>query len=322
MVMKARNLFSPCRRARGGLAMLSSSLLVVAFLASACGGAGKPQFPHLRTSGEPTTKITGVTAPPAHPAPLALENIAADYLAPAQDDVDLRPGGEEATVPIRVDEYTDAAGAPAVHVQHLSYANLGLWLLDNTFDDDGDGTNLNNADDGLHYDYRLLDDNRVSSVPTSGSTEYEIEADIVYKGERFYPDTAYSGSFFFTVDFAAQTIIGALGIEEGAIGEPDQYGGGIISNGGTIPASTGLELNLIDVVFDGSGAISGKMRVGLGDVFFDPIHGREGPLNGAFFDAADYDPSTDGAPAEVGGAFQITDSNGEIMRGGFLGVKQ
>jgi hypothetical protein len=287
-------------------------------LATSCGGAGKPVFPHLRASDEPPApmKITGVVTPPAQ---IALENIAADYLAPARDDMDLRGGGEDPNVPLLVDEYTDAAGMPVVHIQHLSYANLGLWLLDNTFDDDGDSTILNNADDGLHYEYRLLMDNRVSSVPSSGSATYQLEGDIVYKGERFYPDTATSGEYSLTADFAARTISGALGIEE-ATATLDNIGS-TLSSGLAIPAFTNMNL-AFNAAIGSDGTFSGEMRVEQGDgFFFDFNRFDTGELNGAFFDAADYDPST-AAPAEIGATFSVTDTMGETLRGGFIGARE
>jgi hypothetical protein len=62
---------------------------------------------------------------------------------------------------------------------------------------------------------------------------------------------------------------------------------------------------------------------GLNGGFFADLNGRTGgEFSGAFYDAADYDPTTDGAPAEVGGTFSITDSMGETLSGGFLGAKR
>jgi hypothetical protein len=222
-------------------------------------------------------------------------------------------------VPILTDEYTDDRDAPVVHVQHLSYANLGIWLLDNTFDDDGDGTNLNNADDGLDYAYRLLTDNRVSSLPTSGSASYDLEADIVYKGERFYPDNDGISSNL-DADFGAGTINGSLFLQGM---QQDHIGGNTLSSGSVIPMDTQSFINFRNGAIAADGTFRGQVTANTAFGFFADLNGRGGgEFRGAFFDAADYDSTTDGAPAEVGGTFSITDSMGETLQGGFLGAKR
>jgi hypothetical protein len=284
-------------------------------------GQGLIEVIYESSYGEPF-KLSGVTSPPGR---VSLADIGKDYLSPAQEDVDLRAGEELANVPVLTDEYTNDRDAPAVHVQHLSYANLGIWLLDNTFDDDGDGTNLNNADDGLHYAYRLLTDNRVSSVPSSGSASYDLEADIIYKGERFYPDNdGLVASGKLNADFGANTLSGKIRMRGDTRDYSNYFGGSTLSSGGTIPDLSFMTLTIGGMIAS-DGTFSGDVADGGGLIagFFADLDGvTGGEFSGAFFDAADYDPTTDGAPAEVGGTFSITDTNGETLSGGFLGAKR
>ena len=295
---------------KSALFSLAVSLLIGAL--SACGGGG---------GGVPAADATMVVA-----------DIEADYGAAAQtEDADadnnnrLRPGLEVAEVPIVVDEYT-ADDAPTVYVQRLSYARFGMWLLDGTFDDDGDGTDLNNADDGLDIVYRLLDDNRIigrANLPSSGAARYKTEADFVYKGERFYPHAVNNdGRSAFRVNFGTGGIamMMIIGFSTQA-GLDDLYDGSSALNDGTaLDDSSSLLLSFGGNIRD-DGAFGGGASGSDGAGFFADLSDSVGTFSGAFFDAADYEASTGGAPAEIGGVFEIPDSNGEVLKGGFLGKR-
>ena len=269
------------------------AICAVLLFISGCGGG---------SGGEsPTNTIT--------PAINSLADISSAYPAPVSGD---RPGGEHPQVPIMTSVYIDNAQTIAtVFVQHLSHAHLGIWAMDNTFDDDNDGTDFNNADDGLDYQYRWLSDNQIANLPATGLYEYLVEADVIYKGRRFYPDNVGEVNYFQVSFYDGTVEMTRLDIFGGITDyDPDDLGeGGALHLGfrGTISAD---------------GTFSGSVEENLAATgFFSSLEGQTGgTFSGAFFDAADYDPTTDGAPAEVGGIFEILDADREKLTGGFLGV--
>ena len=296
-------------------------IICAAVLLSACGGGAS------RDSGR--GGIGGVAPPPDNPT---LAGIAALYYEPAiRGNSDLRAGGEGFHIPyngapVVTDQYNAAAGVPAVRVQRLTYAHLGLWLMDNTFDDDGDGVNLNNDDDGLAIEYRLLADNRIRDLPAAGSATYAIEGDFIYKGERFYPDSSAYGNAF-RADFGKKTLKGRISV--GTINSDqarDTLGGdGAHFSSGRLTAGLipfiSIKFSSGDIAADGRFAGVAEIVPFTLGFFGDFKNGDRGVFSGAFFDAADYAPSPTNAPAEVGGVFAIADKNGETLSGGFLGSK-
>jgi hypothetical protein len=285
--------------------------MMMLLVMTACGGGGGGSG--FNNNDNDGGVVGGVGEPQEFSAPAEDEDVSTSDLAslgllPAVLDpaVD-RAGDEHPYAPVTFSEYTDEDGH-RVQVQQMEYASLGLWLISAV------------VADGWDIEYRLLTDNRINDaadLPRAGRARYYIEADIVYKGERFYPD---ANSIWFRADFASGKVSGTI---DARISGQDHFGSPTFRDGTPVTREDQLWLYMdADIRADGSfdGTVAeGHDGVGGGFSrgFFAPLLNQQGEFHGWFYDRSDRAP--DDFPDELGGVFQLTDADGEILKGGLLG---
>ena len=220
---------------------------------------------------------------------------------------EIRAGVESASVgPIVGFQYNDADNNPRVLVERLDYAHLGIRI-------NGD---IAAAD----FDFAHLNEN-VVTPPTTSSTlptaTYDLEGEMTYNGNRFYPDGELMA------DFANAEVSGGI-LLDGAEAA-DYFGGTTLADGTPITNSDNLILGFGDILNAADSgvisddAFSGNLYIVAAGGFFSSLSGT-GTYSGRFNDdISNYDAAT-AAPQEVSGIFGgIADANGNALNGGFLG---
>ena len=223
------------------------------------------------------------------------------YNTPTALSVEARRAGQvSADVgPITGSQYNDADGNPRVLVERLDYAHLGIGI----------NGNIDDAD----FVFATLDENVVTPPTTTSAlptATYDLEGEMTYNGNRFYPDGALMA------DFANAEVSGEISLDgqEAA----DDFGGTTLADGTTaITNSDNLTLGLNAAGI--SGGFSGALNIITAQGFFSSLSGT-GTYSGRFNDNTNsYNAATD-APTEISGIFGgITDANGNALKGGFLG---
>ena len=212
----------------------------------------------------------------------------------------MRAGVESASVgAIGGFQYNDADGNPRVLVERLDFANLGIWI-------NGDIT-------AADFNFAPLNVNVVTPPTTTSAlptATYDLEGEMTYNGNRFYPDGALMA------DFANAEVSGEISLDgqEAA----DDFGGTTLADGTTaITNSDNLTLGLNAAGI--SGGFSGALNIITAEGFFASLSGT-GTYSGRFNDdIPNYNAAT-ATPQEVSGIFGgITDANGNTLNGGFLG---
>jgi hypothetical protein len=256
-------------------------LFAAAFGLAACGGDKRPSLP------QPSAEVS-------------LRSLERRFGEPtvATNSRQVR-GGDDNSLSITGLIYDDEDENDAVYVQRLQYAHLGVWDTDSDTD--------RRPNQPGNYRYAHLANNRVAP-PASGSAVYTVEGDAVYDNRQLYPDGEL------TADFAAGTISGALRVDGDISGDvgydnPDRFDVLELRFGGWT-----LDARIITGEITAAAADAGGGNRNI----FDALDGQTGDYEAAFYDDDD-EFDGDPAPEEFAGTFQITDTNGAILRGGFLG---
>jgi hypothetical protein len=289
-------------------------LFIVAVLsASACGGAGKPQFPHLRTSSSdgdgPPPDMRVLTLPDTGTFSQTDKTVAGQI-----DDSSNLAAPEYQSPPVAGGEtYREWYDFNGIEINTLQYASYGFWV---------DNASLAN--------YAYFSDNAVLPPRPAaglGRVTYEVE------GEFFYT-RAPSGEFEFfysegefTADFDAATISGEMAVTaatDGNFFEADtRHNNYDATNDIT---NSGITLTFSNGVITENGVFNGEVSASAADAagaWLPHLDGASGgAFDGAFYDdPANYD-NTAATPAELSGKFQLPDGDGNTVIGGFAGRQE